>query len=117
MIDRRLLAGLLFTPLLGLLPLACGSVAGAVAGSGDDCVNGACGTAQCLSIGASCPVAGNACCTGTCTAGKCASIVPSPTCTTAGNTCKANGDCCSGLCANGTCNIASSFCVQPNDIC
>ncbi len=81
------------------------------------CVSGTCSAAQCTSIGDACPTAGNACCTGNCTAGKCASITASPTCTTAGNTCAASTSCCSGLCTNGTCNIASSFCIQPNDIC
>ncbi len=81
------------------------------------CLAGVCGASQCVSIGEPCPDAGNACCTGTCTSGKCASITTSPTCTTAGNTCTAGSDCCSGLCTGGVCNIASSFCVQPNDIC
>jgi hypothetical protein len=88
------------------------------------CVNGTCGATQCLSIGATCPVPGNTCCTDTCVGGKCAPIgstldggTVTPVCTTAGNTCAKAADCCSGLCTNGTCNLASSYCVQTNDIC
>ena len=106
----------------GVSPLGACAAAGASCAVSTDCcsgacVNGTCGATQCLTIGAACPVAGNACCTGNCVNGACAAITANPTCTTAGNACKANGDCCSGLCSAGTCAIASSFCVQPNDIC
>jgi hypothetical protein len=87
------------------------------------CVNGACSAAQCVSIGQPCPSSGNACCTDTCVAGKCAPIGAGTdggavgACTTAGNSCTGNAECCSGLCTNGKCNIASSYCIQNGDIC
>jgi hypothetical protein len=88
------------------------------------CVNGTCSAAQCVSLGGACPTAGNACCTNTCVGGKCAAIGGGTgdggaggSCETAGNTCSNNTDCCSGLCTNGTCNLASSYCIQTNDIC
>lgn len=106
----------------------CGA-AGANCGVSTDCCNGSCikgtcGTAQCVSIGEACPAAGtNTCCTDTCVAGKCAAIGATAdggttaTCTTSGNKCLHDGDCCSGLCSNGTCNKASSFCLQNSEMC
>jgi hypothetical protein len=107
---------------------ACGS-SGASCAVGTDCctgacVNGSCSAAQCVSLGDPCPTTGNACCTDTCVGGKCAPIGGggggdggTAACTTAGNTCASNAQCCSGLCSSGTCNIASSYCTQQGDIC
>jgi hypothetical protein len=82
------------------------------------CVSGQCGAALCLSIGESCPVQGNTCCTGNCSGGACQPIATNPSCTTAGNVCTSDAQCCSGLCgSNGRCALGSSYCIQSGDIC
>ncbi|MEO8800355.1 MAG: hypothetical protein ABI551_20855, partial [Polyangiaceae bacterium] len=38
-------------------------------------------------------------------------------CSTAGNACASNGDCCSTLCSGGTCQLSASYCIQAGDVC
>ena len=86
-----------------------------------DCVNGTCGTDQCISDGQSCTAGSTPCCSGpsACQNGTCAQLGTG--CHTAGNACSSNTDCCSGSCdmTTKTCAAPStiSFCGQTSDIC
>ena len=86
-----------------------------------DCVNGTCGSAQCISDGQACTAGSTPCCSGpsACQSGTCAQLGVG--CHTAGNACSSNADCCSGTCDTTTMTCAApstiSFCGQTNDIC
>ncbi len=79
------------------------------------CVNGLCSDEACVSDNQAC-TADVECCGGKCVDLACAPL--NPNCSTAGNECAGNGECCSQLCgADGRCSLGASYCIQPGDAC
>jgi hypothetical protein len=77
------------------------------------CEAGSCSGDACIQDDVAC-TSNDQCCSGKCD-GTCMPLNTS--CKTAGNSCAADGDCCSMLCANEVCQLASSFCSQQGDAC
>src|SRR6187402_2429225 len=96
-------------------PTSCAPIERIVVGdlSGEGGLGGTAGA--CVSDGEACDADGS-CCSGSCSSGSCAAL--SDICLTAGNGCVSSAECCSGLCDDeGICSLASSYCVQPHDVC
>jgi hypothetical protein len=100
------------------------SAPGAPCGSNTECCtlncdNDLCQDDACVADGEACTPGGDSCCSGLCVDGECGDINGgSSSCSSAGNPCDNDGDCCSKLCGeDGHCVLGSSFCVQKFDIC